>query len=55
MFGLGLEDPGGLDGSLTFESFCSVLISGVAGSMVILGFSGVGSVVIMVGGIVATS
>jgi len=55
LFGLGLEDPGGLAGSLTFESLGSVLISGVAGSMVILGFTGVGSVVIMVGGIGATS
>lgn len=55
LFGLGLEDPGGLADSLTFESFGSVLISGVAGSMVILGFTGVGSVVFMVGGIGATS
>jgi len=55
LFGLGLEDPGGLADSLTFESFGSVLISGVAGSMVIHGFTGVGSVVFMVGGIGATS
>ena len=55
MYGLGLEDPGGLADSSTFESFSSVLISGVAGSMVILGFTGVGSVVFMVGGIGATS
>jgi len=51
LFGLVLEDPGGLEGSLTFESFGSVFTSGVAGSIVILGFTGVGSVVITAGGI----
>jgi len=50
LFGLVLEDPGGLVGSLTSISFGSDLVSGVAGSMVILGLTGDGSVVTMVGG-----
>lgn len=55
LFGFVLEDPEDLAGSLTLVSVGSDLISGVAGSMVILGFTGVGSVVIMVGGIWAIS
>jgi len=55
LLGLGLEDPEDLAAVLTFASFASVLISGVAGSMVILGFSGVGSVTTVLGGTSATS